>query len=234
MSLLPVDEMSHPERTSSTSAGGAMRAPRPPGYIIVLFGPRFDFGTAARAIEEQNWGGPDLGLERTTSGPPIESPYGEGAENPAAALAELRRRTGLTWEQLSNLFEVHRRTLHFWASGKSPSAANEERLRRALNAIRAIDRGSASANRVLLFEERHGRIPFDLLTVGGYDEVVELLGRGEARRRPDLPPLAEEEREARKPLPPAVLADARQDIVHRDVGRGRPARTRKARRRGRE
>jgi len=67
-----------------------------------------------------------------------------------------------------------------------------------------------------------------------HDEVVDLLGRGRARRRPDLPRLSEEERESRKPLPPAVLAAARQDTVHRDVGRGRAAQTKEARRRDRE
>ena len=36
-------------------------------------------------------------------------------------------------------------------------------------------------------------------------------------------PLSKEEQEARKPLPPEVLANALTDRVHRDVGHGRAA-----------
>ena len=38
-------------------------------------------------------------------------------------------------------------------------------------------------------------------------------------------PLSSESKEARRPLPPGDLADARHDKVHRDLGRGRAART---------
>src|SRR2546428_13805112 len=34
------------------------------------------------------------------------------------AIMELRRLSGMTWEQLASLFEVTRRTVHFLASGK--------------------------------------------------------------------------------------------------------------------
>jgi hypothetical protein len=47
--------------------------------------------------------------------------------------------------------------------------------------------------------------------------------------RPPLQPLSAAEQDARRPPPPAVLADARQDGVHRDVGKSRPARSTKVR-----
>ena len=232
MNPLITDEILRPERTSTTSAGAAMHTPRHTVYD--LLGPRFDSGTAARTIEELELGDLDIRLEGTNSGPSVERGSSEDANDPASAIAEVRRLSGLTWEQLAEMFGVARRSLHFWASGKPLNPANEEQLRRILNTIRAIDRGSATTNRALLFEERQGRIPFDLLSAGSYDEVVRLLGRGAGRRAVELPPLSEAAREARRPLPPVVLADARQDSVHRSIGRGRAARTKKAKRRGRE
>jgi hypothetical protein len=209
---------------------------RAPCVTCVLFvlGPPFDSGTGARVLSEEEWGRFDLCLEPTSSGRVVATAAEVLASDAGTALLEVRRLSGLTWDQLSVLFDVNRRSLHFWASGRSLNPANEEQLRRLLNTIRAIDRGSAKANRATLFEAREGRTPFDLLSAGSYDEVVTLLGRGAGRRAIELPPLSAAAREARKPPPPAVLANARQDTVHRSRGRGRAARTRKARRRGRE
>jgi len=67
-----------------------------------------------------------------------------------------------------------------------------------------------------------------------FDEFIALVGAGPGRTQRERLPLSAEARAARAPLPPEVLADARQDTVHRDVGRGRAARTVKAKRRGRK
>jgi DNA-binding transcriptional regulator YiaG len=61
------------------------------------------------------------------------------------SINELRRLSGLTWEQLTRLFGVSRRSLHFWASGQPLSRAKEEQLNRLLGAIQFIDRGNASS-----------------------------------------------------------------------------------------
>jgi hypothetical protein len=50
-----------------------------------------------------------------------------------------------------------------------------------------------------------------------------------AKRRPRTP-LSPAAQEARRPPPPETLVDARQDRVHRDVGKSRPARATKVRR----
>jgi len=63
------------------------------------------------------------------------------------AIAELRRLTGLTWEQLAHLFNVSRRSAHFWASGSKASAENTAHLERVLDTVRVIDRGSMTENR---------------------------------------------------------------------------------------
>lgn len=101
------------------------------------------------------------------------------------AIHELRFKTGLSWDQLSRLFGVQRRSLHFWASGKPLSEKNKEKLYHLLTLIRTIDRGSARANRTLLLEplENGDRSPFELLIQDEYDEVRDRLGVATTRRR---------------------------------------------------
>jgi hypothetical protein len=93
-----------------------------------------------------------------------------------------------------------------------------------------LNRGSARENRSLLLSVREdGMIPYDLLIEGQYDTVVSLLGPGQALPRPQLSPLSIASRMARKPLPPAELAGAMQDRVHKDVGKARVPRVAKDR-----
>jgi len=142
------------------------------------------------------------------------------------AINELRKTSGLTWEQVAKLFNVSRRSIHFWASGQTLASDNEEKLNRLLGVIRYIDRGSASLNRKLLLNPNaDGELPLDQLISGEYDKVRENLGRGNPPKRPKLTPLSEEESELRRPLLPEILIDALQDSIHHDVGRSRPAKT---------
>jgi DNA-binding transcriptional regulator YiaG len=125
----------------------------------------------------------DLALllqDQTNSGVQTQAP-----QSSSAALMELRRVSGLTWDQLARLFGVTRRSLHFWVSGKPLNPANEERLHKLLATVRMLNRGSARENRSLLLSVREdGVIPYDLLIEGQYDTVVSLLGPGQALSRP--------------------------------------------------
>lgn len=106
------------------------------------------------------------------------------------AIHEIRLKTGLTWDQLSKVFHVDRRSLHFWASGKALSASHEEQLFGLLRLVRQIDRGSARANRAILFNPLSGsnQTPFAKLVSGDYEEVLALIGSSDAaRRRPPMP-----------------------------------------------
>jgi DNA-binding transcriptional regulator YiaG len=141
------------------------------------------------------------------------------ADRVGAAIAELRRASGLTWEQLARLFDVSRRSLHFWASGKAMTPSNEERLQRLLAVVRKTDRGSANANRAALLAARDdGTLPFDLLAAGHYQRVCSLLGSGDARRV-NVPRLSAEAMTHRSPRPPEELVGALQDRVHAGSGR---------------
>lgn len=120
-----------------------------------------------------------------------------------SVLAELRSRTQLTWAQIARALGVQRRSLHFWARGERPSAANLERLMGILGIVRAIDRGDPSETTAFLLESRGDRpSAFALLCEGRDDEVLELLRphhHVSTVRRPRRPPqLGREERARRR------------------------------------
>jgi DNA-binding transcriptional regulator YiaG len=165
--------------------------------------------------------------EMTTSGVTLPS----SPEATQKAVNDLRRLSGLTWDQLAKLFNVSRRSLHSWASGERLKPFNEETLNRLLGTIQYINRGNASLNRSLLLQPgSDGRPLLDLLVVGKYEEVKQILGSGNAPEKPKLGALSEEERRLRMPLPPDVLANSLPDVSYHQTGRSRPARAARSRR----
>lgn len=149
----------------------------------------------------------------------------DDAETTRKAVSDLRRISGLTWEQLGKLFDVSRRSVHFWASGKPLNAGNEQRLMQILDVVRAADRGDARSTRAALFEVSDGVTAFALLTTERYEEARAILASGASRPRPALAQLSAEAKTAREPLPPEDLIDAQHDRVHREHGQARAART---------
>lgn len=206
-------------------------APGP--QLILVSGVLSTFGTAARSLFIEDLGRV-LAPHQTSSAAWTSDARDPGPLDAGAAISELRRLAGLTWEQLARVFGVARRSLHFWASGKPINATNEERLRRLLAVVRRADRGAADANRAMLLRDHDGVLPLDLLTEGRFDEFLALVGKGPGRRRLELTPLSAEAWEARKPPPPEELVEALHDRAHRDVGRGRAARTVRNKQRGRD
>lgn len=47
-----------------------------------------------------------------------------------AALAEIRRRAALTWDDLAAIFQVSRRAVHLWASGEKLSAESDAKVQK--------------------------------------------------------------------------------------------------------
>jgi transcriptional regulator with XRE-family HTH domain len=205
----------------STSAAGAMltrHVVKPVVLVLMLSG----LGTTSAQPSELDTAKRVCGLDQTTGGPAEQS----SARNPGHAISELRRLSGLTWDQLARLFDVSRRSLHFWASGKPSTPANEERLQRLVAVMRKIDRGSAAETRaVLLAPLRDGRLPVDLLAEGRLEDVERLVGPGTPTARIRPPQISDAARRARMPPPPNILANALQDRVHVEPRGGRPAKS---------
>ena len=142
------------------------------------------------------------------------------------AVNELRKLSGLNWDQLAILFNVSRQSVHFWASGQPLTAANEDKLSQILDVVECIDRGSASSNRSLLIDiADDGESYLDLLAAGEYDRVKSILGAGNAPKKPNLGHLSQAAEMARMPPNPADLVDALQDSVHHEVGKSRAAKS---------
>jgi hypothetical protein len=208
---------------TGTSAGGPMLA-RARELVLCIAGTFSISGTnATEARPEYKELSPSI--EQTSSGAAVK-----GHPSTGAGVLELRRLSGLTWDQLASLFGVARRSVHFWASGKSLNAINEDRLNRILSVVRRIDRGSATDNRTAIMSaQKDGTIPLDLLKSDRFDEVVDRLGEGGQRPRVVLTPLSAQARESRLPPNPETLTGALQDSVHRKEGKSRPARSARAR-----
>lgn len=217
------------EGTSTGSIGGR-RSPWLP--VVAVLGTMSTPGTALHSNSTTVDSRGQIAWSQTHSldpRPPVES-----AQSTSAAVAELRRLSGLTWEQLAGLFDASRRSLHFWASGKPINAVNEEHLRRALFAMQQADRGTAQKNREMLLHDKGGTIALDLLCRKQYGEFLRLVGQGTGRVVRNLQPLSREARQARKPLSPAQQLDTLHDRAHIDIGRGRAARTLRNTRRKRD
>jgi len=206
----------------ATSAGSAMGTWQR-DFSAVLFFASVGAGTTASLPPGPYFGSPPPLVDRTTAGAPLAAvPSAAGP-----AISELRRISGLTWDQLARLFGLSRRSLHYWASGGALTAANEEHLQRLLAATRKIDRGTASENRAALLAVDGDEAPLDLLARGQYDRAVALLGEGSSRRLA-TPKLSDEALRARRPSPPDAFVSDIEDTVQVKPGRllaSKPIRT---------
>jgi hypothetical protein len=98
------------------------------------------------------------------------------------AIFELRRLSGLTWEELAKLILVTRRSLHLWANSGPINSVNEKHVRDLLMVMRALDRGTAGENRGLLLAPLQGGGTIsELLRAGHFQDAVEIAGRGPGR-----------------------------------------------------
>lgn len=148
------------------------------------------------------------------------------------AILKLRRISGLGWDELGELFGVSLDDIHSWASGKPLDADEKTRVMRTWDVVRYVDRGGSKATRKALLETGAGKSPFDLLTEQRFDEACAVLGPGTPIKWPKRIGLDQESKDARRPLPPRALVNAKHDRVHKDPGRTRVARTVRNKRRG--
>jgi hypothetical protein len=139
------------------------------------------------------------------------------------AIFELKRLSGLTWEELAALLSVTRRSLHLWANGGSINTLNERHVRDLLMVMRELDRGTSRENRALLLAPlRGGDVTVgDLLRSRQFGDAVTSVGHGRGRATPSVP------REALwKPekLSVADMLGTSADRIYTDEGRALPPR----------
>lgn len=162
-----------------------------------------------------------LPMERTSSSPATRT-HAPVGQTTSEAILELRRRSGLTWELLSEIFNVSRRTVHHWANGKPPSAQHEWEVRRTLDAVRHLDEGDRRATRDRLLTAANGLSLFDLLTERRYADVLDqTAGTASTNANRRHAALSEDEQAKRRPTPPVLLLDAITDRPNLPVGKAR-------------
>ena len=190
-----------------TSAGGAMQSPPRTTNSVSLSA---DFAEPATV---SSYDCVMIRLETLANPPhPIIVPSKAESVQHRTSVAELRRLSGLTWEELADLMDVSPRSLHHWVSGKPASAEHQTRLQRLLGTLRRLDRGDSSQNRTLLLTPDHsGRLLLDLLKSEKYEASVALAGQQAAQRVSASTELSAAARASRTPPAPADLVQAKQD-----------------------
>jgi transcriptional regulator with XRE-family HTH domain len=214
MSAIATREATH----APTAAAGAMIRGRPLDSIVLAGGVTWSVTTSTFDV-------PPV-IDRT-----LANPTGKLATSPAdvqvsagAAIHTIRRLSGLTWDELADLFGVSRRSLHHWANGRPVSAAHDHTLRHVLAALRYIDRGDSARTRgALLAATPDGRLIVDLLKKGRYDEARAEAGAGSGEIHPPLAPLSPEAAAARRPPPLVAQLGALEDEPVIDRGRAVPS-----------
>ena len=192
-------------RQTQTSPGGATYRSSLAGAIAAIV----VVAVPPESVTASTYDFPSF-FERTASGPdgqiePVPS------ESTGEAVLEMRRRSGLTWEELGDLFKVSRRSLHHWASGKSASAEHERKIRRVLAGIRRLDQGDQSATRarLLVVDEHLGVSVLDLWEQGRFEEAGTLPGGVHSPEYRSVP-LSRAAQDARRPPAPPLLLEADQ------------------------
>jgi len=168
----------------------------------------------------------------TSSGLTYSAEACRPARRTGTRLYELRRLTGLTWDEIARLFHVSRRSVFLWASGKPMSSDNETLLARLLAFVQGADLGSAGANRqMLLGSTPGGDLVIDLLAAGRVDEARASVGLSSAVPRRTPSPLSPDERRRREPPKPHELLGALREATPVEAGRVRSVRKAKSLRR---
>ena len=101
---------------------------------------------------------------------------------PSELIVELKRLCGLTWAQVSEVFGVKPRALHYWRAGEPVSGENHEKLGAIIAMLRFIDRGTGEENkRLLLSEAVDGKTFFELMKDGEFQTIIDHAGEGIGR-----------------------------------------------------
>lgn len=94
--------------------------------------------------------------------------------SPRQQVLELYRISGLTWQQLADIFSVSRRSVHHWASGQVLSETHACELEKVYHLVLQRDTGSTIANKKWLLTQQEWGSPFELLCQHSFSQF-ELL-----------------------------------------------------------
>lgn len=192
---------------SRTSAGGLL-APSIKAGVVGLF--LFMSGLSVPSTASSYR--PYLTVERTVASPDGQLPSEllDHSESCAEALFAVRRISGLTLDEISDVFGVTRRSLHHWMNGRPVAASNERIVREVAAAMRHMDFGDQSqTRRFLLTPDERGLTPLDLIKQGNVAQAIALTEK-KSLARPTVG-ISEHARKARSAPPPVALLESIED-----------------------
>ncbi|MEM9571550.1 MAG: hypothetical protein AAF996_08790 [Pseudomonadota bacterium] len=102
-------------------------------------------------------------------------------DRPVENVNEIRRLTGLSWNQLAYLLEVDRRSIYNWLQGGIVRDRNADRIAKLLSSIRYIDEGSIEENQEKLFHVYAGDLSiYELIHQARFDDrhMISQFGTG--------------------------------------------------------
>ncbi|EKD51802.1 MAG: hypothetical protein ACD_62C00176G0017 [uncultured bacterium] len=182
-------------RDYPTNAGRNMNPRRQ--IILFIWSPYFSEGSTSGVGASLNEEFEFSAETQTTSGIDLSHLH----RNTSRDIYELRRLSGLTWEQIGEIFNVTRRAVHFWANGKPMEDFRAEKLSCLVDAVRKIDTGIGFENRHMILDQDCDSVSlFDLFKKGDFYTVSRRLPIVSRQPRIELKPLSEKARAERMPI----------------------------------
>ena len=208
-----LDGIAHTQVTS----GGSIYRRKKEGFLSLVCDPLVELAT----INNYDPVHPDESTTANITGQIDHIP----AKTTAEAVLEVRRCSGLTWDELSEIFDVSRRSVHHWANGKKISAGNERVVHQTLAAINHLDEGDRARTRARLLDVGiSGQSPFNMLASHKFEQVMDLIP-GEAKPVHHYLPLAPQALEAQRPPAPVSLLSANPERFRSSTSKARIARS---------
>jgi transcriptional regulator with XRE-family HTH domain len=97
--------------------------------------------------------------------PPCQAISASVSVSAKESIQEIKRLSGLTWEELGKVFGVSRRSVHNWAMGERLTAENAEKIRQVLANLHRLNRTNSHLTAdVLRGTHVDGRPILDILT----------------------------------------------------------------------
>lgn len=107
------------------------------------------------------------------------------ARSPQSLVREIKRLSGLTWENIAEVVGVSPRSVHLWLSGGQMAETKRQRAGLLLSFLTFIDRGHGEANRALILDTSDaGTTVLVMLTAGEHERAKMIVGPGRPRPSP--------------------------------------------------
>lgn len=161
---------------------------------LFILGPLTASTGQATSLTGSEWTQSTLSGARAALGP-------LALRRPDQELADIKRLSGLTWDQIAECLGVDRRSLHHWMKGQPVATENEKRLRGMATLVRRMPASAPADARALMMDTSSGSSMIEDLAAGAdpafmdprapahdrrpaYVEAVRLLRAGELQPIP--------------------------------------------------